>query len=104
MKCKKMLIKYCKENRYTLREVTEKIGFVGSAGYASLYNDRPFPSKYWNKIIQVTKGSISLTDLVHEYLVFMAKKLPCDCKAIYVPEQKCWMIVAEPKMIKTSRR
>ena len=97
MKSKKLFIKYCKENRYPLRDISYQIGFSGTAGYASLYNKRPFPKKYWAKVISVTKGAITLNDLIEDYLVFQLKKLPFKSKVSYSQDHGCWMVVAEKK-------
>ena len=95
MKSKKSLCKFCKETGAKLSWVSDMVGFKGHSMYATLYSKRPFPKKYWYPLITLTKGAVSLNDLIEDYLQHAVEKLPCKAKITYLPEQDCWIVFVD---------
>lgn len=91
MKSKKKLNEYLAENGCLKNWFAKKLGTTSPIMWAICNGHKSIPRKYWAKLIETTKGYVTLDDLIEDYLQDMMNKIG-DSNVTSMQEGKSWIV------------
>ncbi len=75
MKIKRKFKEYFIETGVQKVWLARKLGITPASMWTLCAGKKPVPRKYWERLVEHTRGFITLEDLVHDQLEYEAKKI-----------------------------